>query len=156
MERELACNGLTVPLCHGRLMVRFRQICSRDVSLFQPLPWFAGTSSLANMGSNARSGFADLMQEFGVRRKFRGKVRGMSRKQLWEILAPWMVQEAETRLGLAAGLSPPLDSMTLSHALCEKRQQEERDVQRKRSAARSNEQLRYLAGQALQVWGGHR
>ena len=136
------------------MMARFRQICCRDISLFQPLPWFAGGSSLDSMGSNARCGFLDLLQNFGARRKFRGKVRGMSPKQLWVILAPWMVEEAKLRLGSVLGASPPLDTMTLSHALCEKRQQEERDVQKKRSAPRSNEQLRYLAGQALQAWGG--
>ena len=100
---------------------RFSQICCRDIRLFFPLPWFSamGASSLQNMGSNARAGFLDLVQDVG-RRRFRGTLRGLSLNQLWKHLAPWMVSQAEPLLDAAAGACPQLDTMSLSHSLCEK------------------------------------
>ena len=44
------------------VLLRFRQVCCPDICVFYPLPWFAATSSLQNMGSNARVGFLDLMK----------------------------------------------------------------------------------------------
>ena len=35
----------------GLALLRFTQVCCRDICLFQPLPWFAAASSLQNMGS---------------------------------------------------------------------------------------------------------
>ena len=56
----------------GLALLRFTQVCCRDICLFQPLPWFAAASSLQNMGSNARAGFLDLLEKFG-RGRFRGR-----------------------------------------------------------------------------------
>jgi hypothetical protein len=46
------------------VLLRFRQVWCPDICVFYPLPvpWFAATSSLQNMGSNARAGFLDLMK----------------------------------------------------------------------------------------------
>lgn len=56
------------------VLLRFRQVCCPDICVFYPLPvpWFAATSSLQNMGSNARAGFLDLLEKFG-RGRFRGR-----------------------------------------------------------------------------------
>ena len=77
------------------VLLRFRQVCCPDICVFYPLPWFAATSSLQNMGSNARAKIWT--------KKIPCKGQRPCLQWLWETLAPWMVAEAQKRLGAAAG-----------------------------------------------------
>lgn len=143
------CVRIGVPLLQ---QVRFRQIVCRDLVKIIDLPWFSGDSTLTSMGSNARSGLLNLLKKFGKRRKFRGKLRGLGLPKVWDSLSVFMVAEANKLLKTA--VHPPLDSMALSHSLCEKQQQEERSKEKKRTSPRSTQELQLLSSVALRSWGG--